>query len=343
MPLKTLQSTFWTNLNALTICCFVYSAGLHLFVSAIAVLLVSIGIMIPDTTSTGAMAVALYNVLNFNRSLANLITSWTELETSLGAISRSRTFESQTPVEPSPTEEALAQLPPHWPTQGQLEIKNIKASYSPNSKPVLDDVTLSISPRDKIAICGQTGSGKSFLALTILKLLRLDSGSIEIDSIDIARIPNNVLRQRLIAIPQEPLLFPGTLRINLFPYGDVLSSEEMPSDDNLVDALNKVSLWSTISLHGGLGTHISNLAFSKGQMQLLCLARAIVRKHCSTILILDEATSAVDQETEELMTGTIDSEFADHTVISVIHRPQSLRGIDKVVTMQGGRVKDMNA
>ncbi|GKT89207.1 ABC transporter [Colletotrichum tofieldiae] len=279
------------------------------------------------------MAVALYNVLNFNRSLANLITSWTELETSLGAISRSRTFESQTPVEPSPTEEALAQLPPHWPTQGQLEIKNIKASYSPNSKPVLDDVTLSISPRDKIAICGQTGSGKSFLALTILKLLRLDSGSIEIDSIDIARIPNNVLRQRLIAIPQEPLLFPGTLRINLFPYGDVLSSEEMPSDDNLVDALNKVSLWSTISLHGASARISQIWHFQKGKCNFCALHGPF------TILILDEATSAVDQETEELMTGTIDSEFADHTVISVIHRPQSLRGIDKVVTMQGAGLK----
>ncbi|OHW90531.1 ABC transporter [Colletotrichum incanum] len=311
---------------------------LDLFVGAIAVLLVSMSIIIPDATSTGAIAVALYNVLNFNRSLANLITSWTELETSLGAISRIRTFESQTPVEPSPTEEASAYLPPHWPAQGQLEIKNITASYTPDSKPVLNDITLSISPRDKIAICGRTGSGKSSLTLTIFKLLNLDSGSIVIDGIDIARVPNNILRQRLIAIPQEPLLFPGTLRTNLFPYGDVLGSEETPSDDNLVDALKKVSLWSTISLHGGLSTDISNLTLSKGQIQLLCLARAIVRKNSSTILILDEATSAVDQETEELMARTIESEFADHTVISVVHRPQALRGIGKVVTMQEGRI-----
>ncbi|GKT40555.1 ABC transporter gloK [Colletotrichum spaethianum] len=316
---------------------------LDLFVGAIAVLLVSMAIMIPDATSTGAIAVALYNVLNFNRSLARLITSWTELETSLGAIFRIRTFESRTPVEPSPTEEDSVQPPLHWPAHGQLEIRHITASYSTGSKPVLKDIVLSISAGDKIAICGRTGSGKSSLTLALFKLLHLDSGSIVIDGIDINQVPHNILRQRLIAIPQEPLLLPGTLRTNLFPYDDVLSSEDIPSDDSLVDALNKVSLWSTISLHGGLSTDISNLPLSKGQMQLLCLARAIVRKNSSRILVLDEATSAVDQETEEVMIKIIESEFATHTVISVVHRPQFLRGIEKVVTMQEGRITDISS
>ncbi|WQF84421.1 Putative AAA+ ATPase domain, ABC transporter type 1, transmembrane domain-containing protein [Colletotrichum destructivum] len=314
---------------------------LDLLVGAIAVLLVSIAMMIPDATSTGAIAVALYNVLSFNRSLAHLITSWTELETSLGAISRLRTFEAQTPVEPSPSEEDSVQLRPHWPAHGQIEITNTTASYSVDSRPVLNSISLSINPGDKIAIRGRTGSGKSSLILAIFKLLGLDSGSIVIDGIDIARVPNNLLRQRLIAIPQEPLLFPGSLRINLFPYGDDLSAEDIPPDETLIDALRKVSLWSIISLHGGLGAEISDLPLSKGQKQLLCLARAIVRKNRSRVLVLDEATSAVDQETEEMMTGIIQAEFATHTVISVVHRPQALRGFGKVVTLHEGRVAEI--
>ncbi|KAE9574644.1 ABC transporter [Colletotrichum fructicola] len=311
---------------------------LDILVGAIAVLLVSLAMTIPESTSTGAIAIALYNVLNFNSSLATLITSWTELETSLGAISRLRTFESKTPVEPSPSPEEQAPLPPNWPSEGRLEINNITASYSPDTRPVLQDVSLTLQPGDKAAICGRTGSGKSTLTLTIFKLLGLDSGSIVIDGIDISQVPNNVLRRRLIAIPQEPLLFPGTLRTNLFPRTEGLGAGEIPSDEALISALTKVSLWSAISLSGGLDTDVSNLALSKGQKQLLCLARAIVRKHSSKILVLDEATSAVDQETEEMMAKIIETEFAAHTVVSIVHRPQALRGLHMVVTLQDGKI-----
>ncbi|KAF6825097.1 ABC multidrug transporter [Colletotrichum plurivorum] len=311
---------------------------LDIFVGAIAVLLVSLAMMIPDATSTGAIAIALYNVLNFNTSLAELITNWTELETSLGAISRLRTFESRTPAEQGPAEGDAEDVPPQWPSRGHIEIRNITASYSPETRPVLRDVSLDIGPGDKVAICGRTGSGKSSLTLTIFKLLGLDAGSIVIDGVDISLVPNKVLRRRLIAIPQEPLLFPGTLRKNLFPQGDGLEPQHIPSDEVLVAALSKVSLWSAISLSGSLGTDVTNLALSKGQKQLLCLARAIVRKDSSRVLVLDEATSAVDQETEEMMARIIEEEFAEHTVVSVVHRPQALRGLHKVVTLQDGKV-----
>ncbi|KAF0315816.1 ABC multidrug transporter [Colletotrichum asianum] len=290
---------------------------LDILVGAIAVLLVSLAMTIPESTSTGAIAIALYNVLNFN-SL--------------------RTFESKTPVEPSPSPEEQAPLPPNWPSEGRLEINNVTASYSPDTRPVLQDVSLTLQPGDKAAICGRTGSGKSTLTLTIFKLLGLDSGSIVIDGIDISQVPSNVLRRRLIAIPQEPLLFPGTLRTNLFPRTEGLGAGEIPSDEALISALTKVSLWSAISLGGGLDTDVSNLALSKGQKQLLCLARAIVRKHSSKILVLDEATSAVDQETEEMMAKIIETEFAAHTVVSIVHRPQALRGLHMVVTLQDGKI-----
>lgn len=316
---------------------------LDILVGAIAVLLVSMAMMIPDATSTGAIAIALYNVLNFNQSLATLITSWTELEISLGAISRLRTFVSRTPIEPTPIAERPDNIPRQWPSQGQVEIQNITVSYSAETRPVLKGVSLSIQPGEKIAICGRTGSGKSTLTLAIFKLLGFDAGRILIDGVDIGNVSNDVLRRSLIAIPQEPLLFPGSLRKNLFPFSDDSSADEVPSDDDLIDALTKVSLWSAISLSGGLDTDVSNLPLSKGQKQLLCLARAIVRKNSSRVLILDEATSAVDQETEEMMARIIETEFVDHTIISVVHRPQALRGIDKIVTLQDGRVASVGS
>ncbi|KAI3559180.1 ABC transporter [Colletotrichum abscissum] len=309
---------------------------LDILVGAIAVLLVSMAMMIPDATSTGAIAIALYNVLNFNQSLATLITSWTELETSLGAISRLRTFVSRTPIEP--TAEVLDKIPRQWPAQGQVELQNITVSYSAETRPVLKGVSLSIQPGEKVAICGRTGSGKSTLTLSIFKLLGLDAGKILIDGVDIGSVPNDVLRRSLIAIPQEPLLLPGSLRTNLFPFSDDTTAGEAPSDADLIDALTTVSLWSAISLSGGLDTDVSNLPLSKGQKQLLCLARALVRKNSSKVLVLDEATSAVDQETEDMMARIIESEFVDHTIISVVHHPQALRGIDKIVTLQDGRV-----
>ncbi|GKT86904.1 LOW QUALITY PROTEIN: ABC multudrug transporter [Colletotrichum tofieldiae] len=305
---------------------------IDLLVGAIAVLLVLMAIVIPDATSTGAIAIALYNVLSFNHSLSTLITSWTELETSLGAISRLRNFVSQTSIEPSPRHEEQEDLPPRWPSQGQLDIKEITVSYSKDTRPVLAGVSISIKPGEKVAICGRTGSGKSTLTLAIFKLLSLDSGAIFIDGIDITRVPNSALRQRLIVIPQEPLLFPGTLRMNLAHYSD----NGAPTDDDLIEALTKVSLCHLPKW--GLDINVSSLHLSKGQKQLLCLARAIARKHSSRVLVLDEATSAVDQETEELMARIIEEEFSAHTIISVVHRPQALRGIDKVVTLQDGRI-----
>ncbi|OHE98497.1 ABC transporter [Colletotrichum orchidophilum] len=315
-----------------------FTLVLDIIVGAIAILLVSMAMMIPNATSTGAIAIALYNVLNFNQSLATLITSWTELETSLGAIFRLRTFVSRTPIDPTPDAGEQGNIPRHWPSQGLVEIKNITVSYSEETRPVLKGISLSIRPGEKIAICGRTGSGKSTLILAMFKLLGLDAGRILIDGLDISSVPNDLLRRSLIAIPQEPLLFPGTLRTNLFPFSDISSADEVPSDANLIIALTKVSLWPAIFLHGGLDADVSNIPLSKGQKQLLCLARALVRKNSSKVLVLDEATSAVDRETEDMMARVIEREFADHTIISVVHRLQALRGIDRVVTLQDGRV-----
>lgn len=306
---------------------------LDLFVTVMATLLVAFVVLIPSMTNTGIVAIALYNILGFSQSLAALISSWTDLETSLGAVSRLRTFQTQTPKELLPV--THLDPPSGWPSRGHIYINDVSASYSSDSEPVLRNFSLSISPGEKVAICGRTGSGKSSLLLAILGLLNLESGSVFIDGIDISKLPTNILRSGLIAIPQESVLFPGTLRSNLL---QGLHGEKNPDANKLIDSLKTVGLWDAISLHGGLDVDVDDLQLSQGQRQLLSFARAIVRKGTSKILILDEANSSVDQGLEEKMARIIAEEFTSHTVLFVTHKLQAIQGFDSVVTLNEGRV-----
>ncbi|KAK5998615.1 ABC multidrug transporter B [Cladobotryum mycophilum] len=299
---------------------------LDLFVAATGVLLVIFAVVTPNATSAGAMALALTQVLGLSSSLADLISSWTSLETSLGAISRLRELETTTPAE------------------GQIEFKDVFASYSSGEETskALDGLTLTIKPGEKVAICGRTGSGKSSLISVLFRLLDLDAGAISIDGVDISHVAQNHLRQRLIAVPQEAMLFPGTLRSNLFPGSTAGRFSTDMSDDEIIRVLKKVELWAGIaSLHGGLDTNVSDLGLSQGQKQLLCLARAVLRKDSSAILVLDEAMSAVDRPTEDVMVRVLEEEFRGHTIVSVVHRLNTVAKFDTVVVLDRGRMVEV--
>jgi len=301
---------------------------LDLFVGALAILLVTLAVIMPSSTSAGAIGIALFNILGFDEGLAHLISSWTSLETSLGAIARLKTFEVETPAEKEPLQPIA--LSDKWPATGHLRIANSTASYTKNNTPALDQISLDIQPREKIAICGRTGSGKSSLLLTLFRLLELDDGSIEIDNINIAEISSDLLRSRLIAIPQNPILFPGNVRFNL-------STAKL--DDQIVKfALEKVNLWGIILENGGLDADMAAIPLSQGQKQLFCLAKAIIRKDQSKILLLDEAMSSVDPHTEELMVKIIQDEFVEHTVISVVHKLKTIIKFDRVIILDGGKI-----
>lgn len=306
---------------------------LDLFVAGMALVLVSFSLSFTSTTSAGAIGLALVNLIGFNQSLTALVNQWTELETSLGAIARLKWFYTNTPDENRPEEKEEA--PPAWPAKGSIEIRNVSASYSDDMPLVLHELNLKIEAGQKVGVCGRSGSGKSSLVLTLLRLLELQDGEILVDGVEISTLPRSTVRTRMMTLPQDPLTVPGTIRQNL----DAASL--IQSDAPLITALSKVSLWETLSQRGGLDAPLLDLGLSSGQLQLLCLARAMLSR--GSIVLLDEATSNVDHQTEEEIRRVIKEEMSERTVVEVAHRLDVIRGCDVVVVMSEGRIEEVGA
>jgi len=147
---------------------------------------------------------------------------------------------------------------------------------------VLKGISLSVEPEQHIAICGRSGSGKSSLMLCLLRMMDVTNGQITIDGVDIATIACEDLRSRVNVVPQDPFLLPGSIRFNMDPTDSI-------SDEDNIWALKRVGLWTAIQDRGGLDEEMDTTAWSAGQRQLLCLARAMIKKN--KILLLDEAAS----------------------------------------------------
>jgi ABC-type multidrug transport system fused ATPase/permease subunit len=273
------------------------------------------------------------NLIGFNQTLTLLINQWTELETSLGAIARLKWFFTNTPDENKPEESEEPSAT--WPAKGAIELRNVSAAYGDNLPLVIRDLSLKIQPGQKVGVCGRSGSGKSSLVLTLLRLLELREGEILIDGEDVSKMPRATLRTQLTTLPQDPLTVPGTVRQNVDP------ASTIQSDAPLITALTQVNLWDTLSSRGGLDATLLDLGLSSGQLQLLCLARAMLSR--GSIVLLDEATSNVDHQTEEEIRRVIKEEMSDKTVVEVAHRLDIIRECDVVVVMAEGRLQEVGA
>lgn len=302
---------------------------LDLVIAGLAVALVALAVELPGTTSGGAIGIALVNVLNYNQLLAELITAWTSLETSIGAVARVRNFVKETEQETQPSKSS--DVAGDWPAYGTINIQGITASYRPNCEPVLKDLSLNIKPGEKVGICGRSGGGKSSLILVLLRLLDLSNGTISIDNIPINEVNREDIRSRLNVLPQDPVILPGSLRFNMDPSGS-------SSDTQIVSVLKRVDLWDAIHPKGGLDSEIDAVNFSHGQLQLMAFARAMIRK--GQILIMDEATSSLDEDSEALINQLIREEFADKTVLAVAHRLRTIRYFDRVAVLHSGRIAE---
>jgi ATP-binding cassette, subfamily C (CFTR/MRP), member 1 len=300
---------------------------LDLVIAGFAVALVALAVELPGTTSAGAIGIALINILHYNQLLVELVNAWTSLETSIGAVARVRDFVNETEQETQPAQPSDATA--DWPAYGAINIQGVTASYRPDCEPVLNDLSLNIKPGEKVGICGRSGGGKSSLILVLLRLLDPPNGTISIDGIPINEVNREDIRSRLIVLPQDPVTLPGSLRFNMDPSGS-------SSDAQITSALKRVDLWDAIHTKGGLDSGIEAVKLSHGQLQLLAFARATLRK--GQILILDEATSSLDEHSEALVDQLIREEFADKTVLAVAHRLRTIRSFDRVAVLDSGRI-----
>lgn len=167
--------------------------------------------------------------------------------------------------------------------------------------------------------------------MSIMQLMEASRGSIVIDGIDLSDLPRELIRQKITCIPQDPLVLPGSVRFNLTP--------TMPSthrDEQSIEALKQVHLWDTINHHGGLVAELSDCSLSRGQQQLFALARAILAD--CRILILDEATSDMDLETDRIAQDTIRKHFHGRTIVTVAHRLETIMDSDKIAVMDSSRL-----
>ncbi|CAH0054441.1 unnamed protein product [Clonostachys solani] len=305
---------------------------LDLLVAGLATLIMTLATHLEDS-SAGALGVSLLNILTFSQDLTYLIRTWTDLETSLGAIARVRSFEAETPDERS-SQQPL-EPPSEWPSYGGIEFRSLSASYKAGGNRVLNDVSVKIPPGSKVGICGRTGSGKSTMLLTLLRLAEIEDGDILIDGVSITSCSRDTLRQRVITVPQDPLLLPGTIRFN----ADPLARQQ---DDDILSALDDLGLLDLVrSTPGGLDAPMDTLPLSRGQQQLFCLGRALLGG--SRIVVLDEMSSSVDSVTEAKMMQLVHDKAMEKTVVAVAHHLQTLRHFDSILVLEKGYIVENGA
>uniref|UniRef100_A0A8C1SCA7 ATP-binding cassette, sub-family C (CFTR/MRP), member 9 n=1 Tax=Cyprinus carpio TaxID=7962 RepID=A0A8C1SCA7_CYPCA len=287
----------------------------------------------PDVDQSGLVGLGLTYALTVTNYLNWVVRNLADLEVQMAAVKKVNSFLS-TESENYEGSMDVSQVPEDWPQHGEIKIHDLCVRYDSMLKPVLKQVNAHINPGQKVGICGRTGSGKSSLSLAFFNMVDVFEGKIVIDGIDICKLPLQTLRSRLSIILQDPVLFSGSIRLNLDP-------ERTCTDDRLWEALEIAQLKNMVkALPGGLDAVVTEGGenFSVGQRQLFCLARAFVRK--SSILIMDEATASIDMATENILQKVVMTAFADRTVVTIAHRVHTILTADLVIVMKRGSIME---
>lgn len=286
--------------------------------------------------SAGLVGLSVSYALNITEVINFAIRQISELETNIVSIERLKEYAVEVQTEAA-WKIAGSEPPKEWPNRGQIQFDHYSVRYRPGLELVLRDICAEIRPSERVGIVGRTGAGKSSLTLALFRMIEPTEGSIFIDGLDITTIGLHDLRSTLTIIPQDPVLFSGTLRFNLDPFGAY-------TDAKIWEALGNSHLRDFArGLADGLDHEISEGGenISVGQRQLLCLARALLRS--SRILVLDEATAAVDLSTDALIQETIRQKFRHCTVLTIAHRLETIMDYDRVIVLQHGEIREFDS
>ncbi|KAG0066495.1 hypothetical protein BGZ89_007226 [Linnemannia elongata] len=323
----------------------------------------------------GWAALSLTYALMFTGTIVWLIRIYAQNEMNLNSVERVAEYMN---LEEEPAAIIEGSRPPaSWPHAGEIVVHHLTMKYAPDAPAVIKDVSFTIKAGEKVGVVGRTGSGKSTFAISLFRFMDPVGGTITIDGIDICKIGLQDLRSNLTIIPQDPILFKGTLRSNLDPFGeredrelwealrrshlipDTNPSSRIPSHRNSAELTangpqvksRAGSLKGTaevlesetvdpskITLDTPVKENGSN--FSQGQRQLIALARALVRQ--SKIIVMDEATASVDFETDLKIQGTIREEMANSTILTIAHRIRTIADFDRVLVMNAGEVAEFD-
>ncbi|XP_058071596.1 ABC transporter C family member 2-like [Magnolia sinica] len=281
------------------------------------------------------MGLLLSYALNITSLLTAVLRLASMAENSLNAVERVGTY-IELPSE-APAVIESNRPPPGWPSAGTIKFEDVVLRYRPELPPVLHGLSFTILPSEKIGIVGRTGAGKSSMLNALFRIVELERGRIFIDDCDVAKFGLEDLRKTLGIIPQSPVLFSGTVRFNLDPFNE-------HNDADLWEALERAHLKDVIRRNSlGLDAEVTEAGenFSVGQRQLLSLARALLRR--SKILVLDEATAAVDVRTDALIQKTIREEFKSCTMLIIAHRLNTIIDCDRVLLLDAGQVLEFDS